>query len=69
MLDSDSGADVGQRQVVVEDLPAQRDSDDVPGDETAAQNEEPTETDSADSAPGLAVEPQRGDWLTPLRQR
>ena len=70
-LDSDPGADIGQRQVVVENLPAEWNSDDVPRDEAAAQNEEPTEPEGADigePAPGFAVdlgEPP-GDGLTPL---
>ena len=45
MLDSDAGADVRQREVVVEDLPAERYGDDVPGDETATKNQGPTDTD------------------------
>jgi hypothetical protein len=36
VLDSDSRAEVGQRQVVVEDLSAERDGDNVPGGECAA---------------------------------
>ena len=66
MLDSDSSADVGKGQVVVEDLPVEREDDDRPSDEPAAQDQEPTETDRAQVAPGLAVEPQPGDRLTPL---
>jgi hypothetical protein len=63
VLDSDSSADVGQGQVVVEDLPAQRDSDDEPADKSATQNQEPTETDRAQ-----IKEPRPRDGLAPLGQ-
>ena len=62
MLDTDSSADVSQGQVVVEDLSAEGNNNDVPGDETAAEDQEPAEADRANAAPGLAA-----DGLTPLR--
>jgi hypothetical protein len=61
VLDSDASADIGQRQVVVEDVPVEREDDDRPGDEPAAQDQEPTETDRAQ-----VKEPRPGDRLTPL---
>src|SRR5258708_33600762 len=63
VLDSDSSADVDQGQVVVEDLAAERDRDDEPTDERAAEDQEPTETNRpkvGDARPG--------DGLAPLRQ-
>src|SRR5258708_30321337 len=63
VLDSDSSADVDQGQVVVEDLAAERDGDDEPTDERAAEDQEPTETNRpkvGDARPG--------DGLAPLRQ-
>jgi hypothetical protein len=61
VLDSDASADIGQRQVVIEDLPVEREDGDRPGDEPAAQDQEPTETDRAQ-----VMEPQPADRLTPL---
>jgi hypothetical protein len=55
MLDTDASADVGESQVVVEDVPVNREHDDEPADETAEEDEEPTETDRAqvsESRPG-----------------
>jgi hypothetical protein len=61
VLDSDSSADVDKRQVVVEDLPAQRDRDDEPSDERAAEDQEPTEADRSEVG-----QPRPRDRLTPL---
>jgi hypothetical protein len=61
VLESDSGADVSQGQVVVEDLPAERNSDDVPRYETTTENQEPTDTDRPQ-----IVEPRPRDGLAPL---
>lgn len=69
MLDPDSSAEVGQRQVVIEDLPAERDGDDGPRGESSAQNEEPRESDPTEVAEsGPAIEAERADELAPLRQ-
>ncbi len=48
LIDPDPGADVDEGQVVVEDVSAEGDLDDVPGGEGAAKNEEPRETDEAE---------------------
>jgi hypothetical protein len=68
LLDPDPSTDVDERQVVVEDVSAEGDLDDVPGGESAAEDEEPRETDEADSGQRLAVEPSQLDWLAPLCQ-
>lgn len=65
VLEPDTGADVVERQVVVQDLPAERDDDDEPGGECAAEDQEPRKTDRGDFGERLAVEP---DWLAPLGQ-
>ena len=58
MLEPDSSADEDQREVVVEDVGAERDDDHEPPSEGDGDEEEPREAGGADVAPGGQVKPK-----------
>jgi hypothetical protein len=59
VLEADAGADEDERQVVVQDVGAQRHDDDEIGRQCDRDQKEPRECRVAEISPGAAVEPER----------